>query len=215
MSRNTVLCGNDVYFMTTDRLVTLPFASLGPQIWTEAAVEGGRTTVDESLTALPGPVYFHPPGGATCTRPLSYPGPPWGSSNCSAALYSGSPSGAKQTSGRRKRSTSNLVPSSTHPHTQAHTQVYCSRSPHFTNSFCAFFNSSQLSWYFWFHFLHSVLLSLPLHSPEAQPALNTHTAPQNKYELFSLGGLGTIPVGVFYWGHISNICQSSSFRLHN
>lgn len=109
--------------MTTDRLVTLPFASLGPQIWTEAAVEGGRTTVDESLTALPGPVYFHPPGGATCTRPLSYPGPPWGSSNCSAALHSGSPSGAKQTSGRRKRSTSNLVPSSPHPHTGSHSSV--------------------------------------------------------------------------------------------
>lgn len=55
--------------MAIEGLVTLPLASLGPRIWAEPAVEGGRMTVDESLTALPRPVYpVHPPDGATCTE---------------------------------------------------------------------------------------------------------------------------------------------------
>ena len=52
--------------MAMDGLVTLPLASLGPEIWAKPAVEGGRTTTDESLTALPRPVYLRPPDGVTC-----------------------------------------------------------------------------------------------------------------------------------------------------
>lgn len=84
--------------MAIERLVSLPLASLEPRIWTEPAVEGGRTTVDGSLTALSRPVYLRPPdgvteGGASIT-PLQR-----GSSNSSAAPHSGSPSGAKQPGG--------------------------------------------------------------------------------------------------------------------
>lgn len=43
-------------------------ASVGPQIWTGPAVEGGRMTADECLTTLPRPVYLHPPDGATRTE---------------------------------------------------------------------------------------------------------------------------------------------------
>lgn len=93
--------------MAIDGWMTLPLASLGPRIWAEPAVEGGGTTVDESLTALPRPVYLHPPDGATCTGggPLSHlrTGPRWGSSNSSAAPHLGSPSGAKQPGGRKLR----------------------------------------------------------------------------------------------------------------
>lgn len=64
--RNFFLCGSDACFMAIEGLVTSPSASLGPQTWAEPAVEGGRTTVDESLTALPRPVYLRPPDGATC-----------------------------------------------------------------------------------------------------------------------------------------------------
>jgi len=63
--RNFLLCGSDACFMARGGFVALPLAYLGPQMWAEPAVEGRRTTVDGSLTALPRPVSLQPPDGAT------------------------------------------------------------------------------------------------------------------------------------------------------
>lgn len=134
-------------------------------------------TADESLTALPGPVSLHPPDGATCTevglRSHLCTGPHRGSSNPSAAPYSGSPSGAKQSGGRN---TSNLLWC---PPTHALTYLYkCTvpdnLTPHPLKFLLCRFNLSQLSGFSRFYFLFSVLLSLPLRSPRSQLGLNTH-----------------------------------------
>lgn len=155
-------------------------ASLGLLIWTGPAVEGGRMTADESLTALPRPVYLHPPDGATRTEAglLSHlcTGPHWGSSNSSAAPYSRSPSGAKQPRGRNWGNTSNLLRC---PPTHTFAYLYkCTvpdnLTPHPLQFLLCCFNLSQLSGFSRFYFLFSVPLSLPLHSPGSQLGLNTH-----------------------------------------
>lgn len=168
--------------MVAEGLVTLPLASLGPRIRAEPAVEGGSTTVDESLTTLPRPVYLHPPDGATCMEggPLSHlrTGPHWGSSNSSAAPQLGSPSGAKQPGGRNWGNASNLLRC---PPTHTHTYTYLYKctvpdnlTPHPLQFLLCRFNLSQLSWFSRFYFLFSVPLSLPLRSPGSQLGLNTH-----------------------------------------
>lgn len=50
-----------MFYGYIEGLVTLLLASLGPCVWAKPAVEGGRTTADESLTALPRVVYPTPP----------------------------------------------------------------------------------------------------------------------------------------------------------
>lgn len=55
--------------MTVKRLVPPhKLASLGPEIWDEPALKGGRTTVDGSLTALPRPTRLHPLLMEPCVR---------------------------------------------------------------------------------------------------------------------------------------------------
>lgn len=139
--------------MAVEGLVTLPLASLGPRIWAEPAVEGGRMTVDESLTALPRPVSLRPllEQHALKEGPLSHlrTEPRWGSSNSSAVPRQGAhlvPSnpedGAAVTLGTCRGCAL--------PHAHAHTYLYkCTvpdnLTPHPLQFLLCRFNLSQLS----------------------------------------------------------------------